>query len=62
MVLTCKALDAMVNTRLYFKCENLQKVGVFKFLGAVNAVAMTLVYGCSRQASWYAIINSLTIS
>lgn len=37
-VLTCDAIDAIVGMRLYFKCENLQKVGAFKFRGATNAV------------------------
>jgi threonine dehydratase len=37
-VLTCASLDAMVGCRLFFKCENFQKVGAFKFRGACNAV------------------------
>ncbi len=37
-VLTCTALDRMVGAELYFKCENFQKVGAFKFRGACNAV------------------------
>ena len=37
-VLTCAALDAMAGARLFLKCENLQKVGAFKFRGACNAV------------------------
>jgi threonine dehydratase len=37
-VLTCKSLDEMVHAELFFKCENFQKVGAFKFRGAVNAV------------------------
>ena len=37
-VLTCASLDAMVGARLFFKCENFQKVGAFKFRGACNAV------------------------
>jgi threonine dehydratase len=37
-VLTCSALDAMAGARLFFKCENFQKVGAFKFRGACNAV------------------------
>lgn len=32
------ALDQRVGARLYFKCENLQRVGAFKFRGACNAV------------------------
>jgi threonine dehydratase len=32
------ALDAMTGAQLYFKCENLQRGGAFKFRGACNAV------------------------
>ena len=37
-VLTCSSLDAMIGASLFFKCENFQKVGAFKFRGACNAV------------------------
>lgn len=37
-VMTCSAIDGMVGTSLHFKCENLQKVGAFKFRGACNTV------------------------
>lgn len=38
-VLTSRALDAMTGMRLFFKCENFQRVGAFKFRGAFNAVS-----------------------
>ena len=37
-VLTSATLDALTGARLFFKCENLQKVGAFKARGAANAV------------------------
>jgi threonine dehydratase len=37
-VLTSGTLDAQHAARLYFKCENFQKVGAFKARGATNAV------------------------
>jgi threonine dehydratase len=37
-VLTCRALDRLSGARLFFKCENFQKAGVFKTRGAANAV------------------------
>lgn len=37
-VLTCKALDALTGSRLFFKCENFQKGGAFKVRGALHAV------------------------
>jgi threonine dehydratase len=37
-VLTSKQLNDHFKCELYFKCENFQKVGAFKFRGATNAV------------------------
>lgn len=37
-VLTSRSLDAAFGARLFFKCENLQRVGAFKARGAANAV------------------------
>ncbi len=37
-VLTNESLNQRVGARVYLKCENLQKVGAFKFRGACNAV------------------------
>ncbi|MBL9001932.1 MAG: pyridoxal-phosphate dependent enzyme [Phycisphaerae bacterium] len=37
-VLTCAAIDARAGARVFMKCENLQRVGAFKFRGACNAV------------------------
>lgn len=37
-VLTSHALDTVVGSKVFLKCENLQKVGAFKFRGACNAV------------------------
>ena len=33
-----RSLDALAGAELFFKCENLQRVGAFKFRGACNAV------------------------
>ncbi len=37
-VMTSDTLDRLSGRKLYFKCENLQKVGAFKYRGATNAV------------------------
>lgn len=37
-VLTSSFFDRALNARVFFKCENFQKVGAFKFRGACNAV------------------------
>lgn len=37
-VLTCTQVDDRAGAKIFFKCENFQKVGAFKFRGACNAV------------------------
>jgi threonine dehydratase len=37
-VLTSESLNARVEAHVFLKCENMQKVGAFKFRGACNAV------------------------
>lgn len=37
-VMTCGALDELAGRHLFFKCENLQKVGAFKIRGASNFI------------------------
>ena len=38
-VLTCSAIDRRCGASVFLKCENLQRVGAFKFRGAMNAVS-----------------------
>ena len=38
-VLTSRQLDAQVGGQVFFKCENFQRVGAFKFRGAYNALS-----------------------
>lgn len=38
-VLRSRSADARAGAQLFFKCENLQRVGAFKFRGAYNALA-----------------------
>ena len=37
-VLTSRTADGATSARLFFKCENLQRMGAFKFRGAYNAL------------------------
>jgi threonine dehydratase len=37
-IITCGAIDDLIGARVFFKCENMQKVGAFKYRGATNAV------------------------
>jgi threonine dehydratase len=38
-VLTSATVDAMTGARVFFKCENFQRMGAFKFRGAYNALS-----------------------
>ncbi len=38
-VLTSRTADAMTGAKLFFKAENLQRAGAFKFRGAYNAIS-----------------------
>ncbi len=37
-VLTCQTFDQLFGVEVFFKCENFQKAGAFKFRGATNGV------------------------
>jgi threonine dehydratase/serine racemase len=37
-ILRCSTLDRLSGFELFFKCENFQRVGAFKFRGATNAI------------------------
>jgi threonine dehydratase len=37
-VLTCSSINRMLDVQIFFKCENFQKVGAFKFRGACNTI------------------------
>ena len=51
-VLTCSSLDDAAGARLFFKCENFQKVGAFKARGACNAV-----FGLSDEAARAGVVT-----
>jgi threonine dehydratase len=38
-VLTSRTADSMARAQLFFKCENFQRIGAFKFRGAYNALS-----------------------
>jgi len=38
-VMTSRTVDAGLGARVFFKCENLQRMGAFKFRGAFNALS-----------------------
>lgn len=38
-IMTSATLDRMVGAQVFFKCENFQRIGAFKFRGAYNSIA-----------------------
>lgn len=54
-VLSCKSISSIVDAEIWFKCENMQKVGAFKARGATNAVRSLepglLVHGVATHSS-----------
>lgn len=54
-VLTSESINNISGCEIYFKCENLQKVGAFKFRGASNAIACL---GANEAASGVATHSS----
>lgn len=51
-VMTCGAINQISGSELYFKCENFQTVGAFKYRGATNAVMSEIQEsGCACVAT-----------
>jgi threonine dehydratase len=68
-VLTSRTADALAGAQLFFKCENFQRMGAFKFRGAYNAIARfsdaqrqagVLTYSSGNHAQAIALSASLT--
>ncbi len=49
-VMTCATLDRLSGRSLFFKCEQWQKVGAFKFRGACNAVRKLSAAEAARRS------------
>eukprot|EP01041_Mallomonas_annulata_P032306 gene32306-54768_t len=67
-VLTSRTADALSGAQLFFKCENYQRMGAFKFRGAYNAIARftdaqraagVLTYSSGNHAQAIALSASL---
>ncbi len=56
-VLTCSTIDALGAASFFFKCENFQKVGAFKYRGATNAVQMLSDQDASRGVATHSSGN-----
>jgi threonine dehydratase len=67
-VITSRSLDEASAARVYLKCENLQRVGAFKFRGAYNAISRlapevrargVLAYSSGNHAQAVALVGHL---
>lgn len=67
-VLTSRSLNRMVGADVYFKCENFQRVGAFKFRGAFNSISQlskaqkargVLTYSSGNHAQAVALVGRL---
>lgn len=67
-VLTSRTVDRLVNSQVFFKCENFQRTGAFKFRGAYNALAQlsqeqklkgVLAYSSGNHAQAIALAGKL---
>jgi threonine dehydratase len=67
-VATSRTADSLARAQLFFKCENLQRMGAFKFRGAYNAIARfsdaqraagVLTYSSGNHAQAIALSASL---
>ncbi len=56
-VMTSRTLDGLVGANLFFKCENFQRGGAFKFRGAYNALSNLAAVGGGRGAIAYSSGN-----
>lgn len=65
-LMTARTLDGMTGARVLLKCENLQRVGAFKFRGAYNAVSLldrasrgVIAYSSGNHAQGIALAAAL---
>ena len=67
-VFTSRTLDQMLDARVYFKCENFQRIGAFKFRGAFNSISQlseaekargVLTYSSGNHAQAVALVGRL---
>lgn len=56
-VLTSRTLNALTESRVYLKCENLQRVGAFKIRGAYNAISQLSQGQLARGVAAYSSGN-----
>ena len=67
-IMTSRTLNRMTGTEVYFKCENFQRIGAFKFRGAFNAVSRlsedqkscgVITYSSGNHAQAIALVGNM---
>ena len=67
-VMTSRTLNQRVGAQVYFKCENLQRIGAFKFRGAFNSIsklskaekaAGVITYSSGNHAQAVALVGQI---
>ncbi|NQV16547.1 threo-3-hydroxy-L-aspartate ammonia-lyase [bacterium] len=67
-VMTSRTLNQLIGAELYFKCENLQRVGAFKFRGAFNSISQlskaeqargVITYSSGNHAQAVALVGKM---
>lgn len=67
-IMTSRTLNGMIGAEIYFKCENLQRVGAFKFRGAFNSMAQlsedekkrgVITYSSGNHAQAVALVGQM---
>jgi threonine dehydratase len=67
-VMTSRTVNGLVGEEVYFKCENLQRVGAFKFRGAFNSISQlskaekargVITYSSGNHAQAIALVGQM---
>jgi threo-3-hydroxy-L-aspartate ammonia-lyase len=67
-VMTSRTLNRWINAEVYFKCENFQRIGAFKFRGAFNSISRlstaekkrgVITYSSGNHAQAVALVGRL---
>ncbi|MCP4154735.1 MAG: threo-3-hydroxy-L-aspartate ammonia-lyase [bacterium] len=67
-IMTSRTLNRMVGAEIYFKCENLQRIGAFKFRGAYNSISQltesekargVITYSSGNHAQAVALVGKM---
>jgi len=67
-IMTSRTLNRMVGAEVYFKCENFQRIGAFKFRGAFNSISQlskaqkergVITYSSGNHAQAVALVGQM---